>query len=87
MPDRAVLATTVVDEGMVLLHLRTSQYYSLNGTGAQIWQGIQAQQSVGELSQRLVARYAISPADADTAVQRLIAELVTASLVQAKNGH
>ncbi len=81
-PHPEVLTTALVDEGIVLLHLQTSQYYSLNVTGAQIWQGIQAQQTVGELSQRLVADYAIAPPDANVVVQRLLAELVAASLVQ-----
>lgn len=53
IPNRSALTTSVMAEGIVLLHLQTSQYYSLNRTGTQIWQGIQAQQSVGELSRGL----------------------------------
>ncbi|MCB0062261.1 MAG: PqqD family protein [Caldilineaceae bacterium] len=82
MPDSAVLATTEMDGGIVLLHLQTSQYYSLNGTGAQIWQGIQAQQTVGELSRRLVDQYAITHAEATAVVNTLLAELRGETLVQ-----
>ena len=81
-PHPEVLTTALVDEGVVLLHLQTSQYYSLNVTGAQIWQGIQAQQTVGELSQALVARYALSLAEAEATVQTLVTQLTAATLVQ-----
>ena len=81
-PHPEVLTTALVDEGVVLLHLQTSHYYSLNVTGAQIWQGIQAQQTVGELSQALVARYALSLAEAEATVQTLVTQLTAATLVQ-----
>ena len=82
IPHTDVLTTTVANQGVVLLHLQTSQYYSLNVTGAQIWQGIQAQQTVGELSQALVARYALSLAEAEATVQTLVTQLTAATLVQ-----
>ena len=81
-PHPEVLTTPLVDEGIVLLHLQTSHYYTLNVTGAQIWQGIQAQQTVGELSQALVARYALSLAEAEATVQTLVTQLTAATLVQ-----
>ena len=81
-PHPEVLTTALGDEGIVLLHLQSSQYYSLNVTGAQIWQGIQAQQTVGELSQALVARYALSLAEAEATVQTLVTQLTAATLVQ-----
>lgn len=82
IPSHSVLTTSVMDEGIVLLHLQTSQYYSLNRTGTQIWQGIQEQQSVGELSRTLVYHYAITHAEADVAVNTLLAELCAEALVQ-----
>jgi hypothetical protein len=81
-PDPAVLATTLPDQEVVLLHVRTNYYYTLNATGAQIWQGIQAQQTVGEISQALVERYALSLTEAEAAVRTLLTQLTAATLVQ-----
>lgn len=83
VPHAAVLTTALPNAGVVLLHLQTSRYYSLNATGAQIWQGLQAQWPVGQICQALVERYAITPAEAATAVDTLLAELRAAALVQA----
>lgn len=82
IPHPQVLTTTLTNEGTVLLHLQTSYYFSLNATGAQIWQGIQAQRTVGEICQSLVDRYALSLAEAETVVRSLLTQLTAAALVQ-----
>jgi hypothetical protein len=74
---------TALDTGeVVLLHLDTKQYYSLNVTGAAIWRGIQAGQALSAISQQLQARYAVTPEDADRSVLALVAELLARQLVQ-----
>ncbi len=80
-PHPDVLTSQLPDEGIVLLHLQTSRYYTLNESGAQIWQGIQAQQSLAEIGQRLAAYYALSQGEAEAAVATLVHELRAEKLV------
>jgi len=82
VPHAAVLTSELPNEGAVLLHLHTSRYYSLNMTGAQIWQGLRAQQPVAEICQHLVDSYAITPGEATAAVDSLLSELTAAALLQ-----
>lgn len=77
------LVDTLLDSGeVVLLHLETKTYYSLNVTGAAIWQGIKAGLVLQAISQQLQARYTVTPAHADHSVLALVTELCTQALVQ-----
>lgn len=45
---------SVIDpDGAVLLDLRKGKYYSLNGTGTQIWRSLEAGRSIGEIEAEL----------------------------------
>jgi Coenzyme PQQ synthesis protein D (PqqD) len=48
----------VVDEGeVVLLHLDSKTYYSLNLTGERIWQGLKEGLTLKEISRRLQGEF------------------------------
>lgn len=80
--DPAVLATALSDQEMVLLHLQSSYYYSLNETGAKIWQGLSQGRTLGEISQMLMDQYTLTPAEAEQAVLALLDELAAENLAQ-----
>jgi Coenzyme PQQ synthesis protein D (PqqD) len=67
---------------MVLLHLVSKTYYSLNGTGTQIWMGLKQGLPLQEISRRLQARFEVDPARADRSVLALVDELLQHQLVQ-----
>lgn len=76
-----VLATQLPDQETVLLHLQRGEYYTLNDSGSLIWQGLQQQQDLVAVSERLALHYHLSPVEASAHVIQLVEELAAAGLV------
>lgn len=74
-------ACAVVDDGAVLLHMRTKRYYSLNETGATIWRLVSEDVPAGEIAARLAELYDVERAAADEAVTRLLDDLAAETLI------
>jgi hypothetical protein len=81
-PHPEVVDTALETGEVVLLQLDTKTYYSLNVTGAHIWQGIQEGLPLHAISQRLQARYTVEPNVADRSVLALVTDLLAQQLVQ-----
>jgi hypothetical protein len=81
-PNPDVVATDLGDGEMVLLHLRSKAYYSLNATGTRVWEGLRKGLTPGEISLRLQEEFRVEAAQADRSVARLLAELAGQKLVQ-----
>ena len=75
-------ACAVVDDGAVILHMRTKRYYSLNETGVAIWSMLEASQPVPEIVASLTATYEIDAHSAGAAVRRILEELASVELVR-----
>jgi coenzyme PQQ synthesis protein D (PqqD) len=74
---------TVLDTGeTVLLQLESKTYYSLNGTGTQIWDGLKQGVPLPEISRRLQARFDVESERADRSVLALVEDLLQHQLVQ-----
>lgn len=78
----AVIATALLDDEMVLLHLETQHYYTLNETGSHLWRDLAAGLSLAEASHRLGATYGLTPEAAAQTTVTLVQELMTESLLQ-----
>jgi hypothetical protein len=73
---------TKLDEGeVVLLHLESKLYYSLNVTGERVWQGLKEGLTLTEISQRLQKEFDVNAERADSSVAELINELSQQKLV------
>jgi len=81
-PHAQVVDTKLDDGEVVLLHLESKTYFSLNLTGERIWQGLKQGLSLREISQRLQAEFDVEEARADSSVVELIDELTQQKLVQ-----
>lgn len=81
MLTKEVISTELPDQEMVLLHLQSGDYYTLNSTAAQIWQDLQQEPTVATVSQRLAARYALPVAVAEQHLQQLLQELAAEQLL------
>lgn len=81
-PHSQVVDTKLDDGEVVLLHLDSKNYFSLNLTGERIWRGLKQGLSLGEISTRLQAEFNVAPADADASVGELVEELLAQKLVQ-----
>jgi hypothetical protein len=74
-------ACAVVEDGAVVLNMRTKRYYSLNETGAAIWRLLEDDVPLPEIVAQLIQRYEVEPAAADRAVVALLADLTSEALV------
>lgn len=77
-PDAACAA---VDDGAVVLHMRSRRYFSLNPTGAAIWSLLEGGAPVPAIVSALVETYEIDDAAAEQAVLALMDELAEVELV------
>jgi hypothetical protein len=77
-----VVDTELDDGEMVLLHLESKTYYSLNQTGERIWQGLKEGLSLRSISQRLQAEFEVDEENANRSVLDLVNELCEQKLVQ-----
>jgi Coenzyme PQQ synthesis protein D (PqqD) len=78
---------TKLDEGeVVLLHLDSKIYYSLNPTGERIWQGLKQGLSFREISRRLQEEFDVDEKRANKNVLDLVNDLCLQKLVQLETG-
>jgi hypothetical protein len=78
-PDAAFAG---VDDGAVVLHMRTKRYYSLNETGMFIWRRLEDGLAHTDIVAHVVEEYDVGIAEAEAAVARLLDELVQETLIQ-----
>lgn len=77
-PDAAFAA---VEDGAVVLHMRTKRYYSLNETGTFVWRRLEDGMGRAAIVAQVVDEYDVGIAEAEMAVARLVDELVQESLI------
>jgi Coenzyme PQQ synthesis protein D (PqqD) len=70
-----------LDGEVIVVNLDSGTYYSLQGTGAEIWSALEAGATLQETVERLLGRYEGEPADVERAVGRFVDELVQEELV------
>lgn len=75
------VVSKILDGEAVIINLTTGVYYSTAGTGASIWQWIEAGRSGEELAAALAASYEVDDETARRDVTRLLGELAAENLV------
>ena len=85
-PHPDAVDTELETNELVLLHLESKSYYSLNVTGMRIWQGLKQGSSLRDISRRLQEEFEIDSERADRCVLRIASELSRVKLVQASVG-
>jgi hypothetical protein len=75
-----VFADTIEGE-VVIVNLKNGVYYSLTALAAEIWGHLQERASLGQIVDRLLARYATDRAKAVDWVLGLVAELEAEALI------
>ena len=74
-------ASAVLEDGAVVLNMRTKRYYSLNETGATIWRLLEEDVHAEEIAVRLAELYEVDRTTANEAITRLLGELQVEALV------
>ena len=80
-PDPDVMVTTMPDGDMFLLHMGTSQYFSLNATGALLWELLESPVTPAGMSDALFERFEVTREVAAETVRELIRELAHHKLI------
>ncbi len=91
-PDPDVVATAMPGGETVLLHLRTSHYFSLNATGSLIWDLMESSTDPEGMSQALSDRFEVTPRTARDSVLELLRDLeahqlISGPLIEGLTGH
>jgi hypothetical protein len=85
-PHPEVVDTTLDEGEVVLLHLESKTYYSLNLTGQRIWQGIKEGLTLSEISQRVQQEFEVDADRVDRSVIDLVNDLCQQKLAQVEPG-
>ena len=75
-------ACAVVEDGAVILHMRTKRYYSLNETGQAIWTMLEAGLALPQIVEHLTAAWEVDADAAARAVRQMLADLAAVELVR-----
>jgi hypothetical protein len=66
----------IIDNEAVMINLTTGNYYSLNGTGAEVWDAIARRETVDEIAVALAGRYQTAAREeVESSVRALVEEL------------
>lgn len=76
------IAAEIVDAEAVVINLGTGMYYTLAGTGCDVWAMIERRLTLAEMSEEMALRYGVAHTDSLNDLQRLAAELVEENLVR-----
>jgi hypothetical protein len=85
-PHPSVVFTRLDAAEAVLLHLGTKRYYSMNETGARVWELVQEGRPLAGMAEALQAEYTVDSASAMAAVLAFVEELSREGLVQTRPG-
>ena len=73
---------TQVENDTVILNLATGKYYSLEGVGSKIWQGIIKGQSLSDIEQTITTMYKVSHEESQVDIHAFIDSLRSAGLIK-----
>lgn len=75
------VVSEVFDDEIVVIHLESGSYYSLDQSGAAIWQGVQQGFDLAALSNWLSVTYAVDPDELAQIIPPFINELMQEQLI------
>lgn len=79
--NRTFVVSDLIEDEVIIVNLKTGNYYSLAGVGAQIWSGLEGGIGVAAMIPALAAAYNAPQAEIAGEVQRLVAELAAENLI------
>ena len=79
--NTSAIASEDFGDEVIIVNLARGNYYSLRGSGAFVWQGLQTNCPADALAARLVARYTVEEVDAQNALALFLTQLADESLI------
>ena len=83
--DAAVRVTGATGDGRVILHTRTARVWVLNGSGAEIWDRLDAGCALDHIAGELVTRYGGDPAGVRADLAAFARRLLDAGLLHVRS--
>ena len=85
LPDKVLINPNVVaqdvDDEIVLLHMETEQYFSLDDVGTELWKLLIEKDTVQDVLQAMLALYNVDETRLRNDLEKLISRLVEAKLI------
>lgn len=79
IPDTVL--TRVVSGELVMLDMRTEKYFALDEIGAQVVDGLKAEENPAEIAAKIAAEYDADPSQIEQDVEALIAQMMEQGLI------
>jgi hypothetical protein len=80
-PDTTAVAAKIIDGEAIIMNLTNGAYYSMNGVGALIWEGIEQAQGGDAIVERIASRCGADRVRVRADFDRLVGELLTEGLI------
>jgi len=74
-----------VDREVVLLHMKSGEYYGLNSVGATIWDLIQEPKTVTQIRDVIVVKFNVEPHECDSDLEVFLREMHDKGLLEISN--
>ncbi len=84
--NHAKVVHETIDDEVIIINLETGTYYSLTGTGTDVWRGAESGAAKQHVIDAMAQHYATDRTTVETAVNALIAELVREEIVLVEEG-
>ncbi|HYC53550.1 MAG TPA: PqqD family protein [Candidatus Binatia bacterium] len=82
LPDENEVTAKVIDGEAIIINLLSGVYYSMEGTGAWIWEGIENGRSVGDICAAIAAGYGVEVTRVQNDVTALIDQLLQERMIR-----
>lgn len=76
------ISVTDLSGEKVMIDFESGKYYMLKGVGNDIWDLIQQEISIGEIIQKLLADYEVTPDECDRSVIRFLSKLQELNFIE-----
>lgn len=80
--NAGAVAAKVIDGEAIIMNLANGAYYSMDGAGSVIWEGIEQSQSIEEITRRVCSRYSANMFVVRADIDRLVNELLAEGLIE-----
>ena len=79
---RSRVVAELFDDEVVIINLEQGTYYSLDGAGKALWQGLDAGYSIPALITYLAQCYSVAPMELEVAVRNVINQLSAEAIIE-----
>jgi hypothetical protein len=80
------VVSEIIDEEAIIMDLNSGMYFSAEGVGAVIWDGMVCGFEVAQIKQRILSSFSVDPISLDADFEKFAASLLANKLVEIADG-